>query len=64
VGVSGAYRTMAEAHTSGAADPIRRFDDNTINSGILDNVDFTYLVEFVSCDPTIELISAQIVYTP
>ncbi len=58
------YKVLAEAHSTGFDNAMRRFDDNSINNATIDNNGFSYFLEIVNCFSTMEPISVQIVFTP
>lgn len=62
--VDAGYLVLADAHSTGAAAQIRKFQDITVGGGVIDNFKYTYFVEQVNCNSTIRPVNLQIEFAP
>lgn len=57
------YLVLAEAHSSGGADLTRKVTDTSVSNAIVNNESYSYFVEIVNCDTTIEPLGVRVAYT-
>jgi len=57
------YLVLAEAHSSGAGSLTRKVTDTSVTNPTVDNESYSYYVEVVNCDTTIEPLGVRIAYT-
>lgn len=57
------YAVMASVASSGFDDSQRKFTTHHITNAVIDNSKFSYFVELVNCDSTIQPVAVQIGFT-